>query len=115
MDKFIYQKPIEPSFPRGTFDGYNFAIENNILEIDLIDSKTGHGGKGASNKITHIYYILEGNGEFEIDGKIYPVSSGELVEIPPKHIFDYNGKMKMLLIMEPPYSSEHASESPQKS
>jgi len=106
MNKYIYQKPAEPSFSRGAFDGYNFPISNTDIEIKFIDSKTGHGRKVVSDSITHIYYILEGSGEFEINGKIYSTSCGELVEIPPKNIFNYTGKMKMLLIMEPPFSPE---------
>lgn len=110
MNKFIYQKPEKPSFSRNGFAGYNFAVENKNLEIYFIDSRTGHGRKAISGSITHLYYILEGSGEFEIENKIYPVSQGEVVEVPPKHAFNYTGEMKALLIMEPPYSPEEVKE-----
>lgn len=110
MGQHIYRKPKEVSFSRGGADGYSFPLESKRIEIDFIDSKTGHGGRVVSNTVTHFYYVLEGKGEFEINGKIYPVSDGEIVEIPPKHIFDYTGKMRMILVMEPPFSAGEVSE-----
>ncbi len=106
MDKFIQQKPATPSFSRGTFDGYQFAIRNNNIEIYFIDSKLGHGRKVVSDSITHLYYILKGKVEFEINDKRYLSSAGDLIEIPPGNSFNYKGKFKALLIMEPPYSPE---------
>ena len=110
MSKCIYQKPENPAFLRDGLAGYNFGVANKNLEIYFVDSKTGHGRRAISDSITHLYYILDGSGEFEIDGKTYPAHTGELVEIPPKHSFDYSGSMKMLLIMEPPYSPEKVIE-----
>lgn len=40
---------------------------------------------------------LEGSGQFEIDGETYQVSAGVVVEIPPKHSFDYNWQMSAKL------------------
>jgi mannose-6-phosphate isomerase-like protein (cupin superfamily) len=111
MRKFIIKKSEEINFSRGGADGYAFPIKNKNIEIDFIDSKTGHGGKVVSDSLTHFYYILEGSGEFIIDNKSYFAITGDLVEILPKHSFDYKGRMKMLLIMEPPYSSEKVKES----
>lgn len=110
MNKYVYQKPEGPSFSTGGADGFTFSIKNKKVEIDFIDCKTGHGRKVISDTLTHVYYILEGSAEFEIDDKFYHVSSGELVEIPSKHSFNYVGKMKALLIMEPPHSPEKIRE-----
>ena len=106
-NSFIFKKSSEPSFSVDGADGYNFSIINKNLEIDLIDSKTGHGGKVVSDLMTHIYYVLEGEGDFEIDDVSYHLAAGELVEIPPMHTLNYRGKMKLLLIMNPPFSPEH--------
>lgn len=110
MNKFVYQKPEEVSFSTDGADGFSFPIKNKRIEIDFIDCKTGHGRKVVSDSLTHFYYILERSVEFEIDDKFYHVSSGDLIEIPPKHAFNYVGKMKALLIMEPPYSLDRIKE-----
>jgi len=106
-DNFIIKRSAVPSFSVNGADGYNFLIKNEKIEVDYIDSKTGHGGRVVSDLMTHIYYILEGEGDFEIDGNIFHASVGDLVEILPNHSFDYKGKMKMMLIMNPPFSADH--------
>lgn len=110
MNEFVHKKSEERSFSRGGADGYGFPIKSKNVEIDFIDSKTGHGGKVVSDSLSHFYYILEGSGEFIIDDKSYSATAGELVEIPPKRSFDYKGKMKMLLIIEPPFLSKKVKE-----
>ncbi len=103
MNKYILDKPEVRSFNTPGADGFSFPIQNKEIEIDFIDSITGHGGKVISDSLSHFYYILEGEGAFEIEGKNYNVKAGQLVEIPPQNAFDYTGKMKMILIMQPPF------------
>ena len=103
---FILDKPIESSFCTPGATGFCFDLTNKKIEIDFIDSVIGHGGKVSSDTLTHIYYILDGEGDFEIDEATYHARAGQLVEIPPHHTFDYKGKMKMLLIVEPPFTPD---------
>jgi len=56
-----------------------------------------------SKKITHIYFILEGEGFFDINGEKKEVKKGMLVEVPPNVEYVYSGKMKLLLITNPPW------------
>jgi len=100
----IHNKPSEASFSRRGADGYSFKTANKKIEIDFINSKTGHGGAVVAENITHFYYILRGNGVFVINDLKYEVGAGQLVEIPPKSPFNYSGRMEMLLVMEPPFS-----------
>jgi len=59
-----------------------------------------------SRKSTHIYFVLEGEGVFEIDGKSFPVKKDMLVEVPPGKEFCYSGKMRLLVFMSPPFSDK---------
>ncbi len=96
-----------PSFSKKGIDGYNLNLENKNLEINIIDSYKGHE-KYCTNKLsTHIYYILSGNGKFKINGNIYDVRIGDFVEIPANTEFVYSGKMKMILIMNPPFNENN--------
>ena len=101
--KFIHEISSKPSFSQKGFDGYNFPIGNKEIEIDFIDAKQGHDTYLISKKCTHIYYILEGEGVFDIAEEKYAVEAGMLVEIPLNIEFSYTGKMKLLLIMNPPF------------
>ena len=78
-------------------------IFDKDFEIYLVDVKEGHDNFIISKKITHVYYILEGEGSFEVDGEKTEVKSGVLVEVPRNVEYAYSGKMKLLLFMSPPW------------
>lgn len=100
---YIKQKPAQPSFSQKGFAGYTFPLKNNNVQISFIDSTQGHDNFVISKETTYCYYILEGSGYFEINGAKYSVKPSDLIEVPPKAEFAYSGKMKLLLIMNPPW------------
>jgi len=108
--EFIHHLPEKPSFSRPGATGYKFPIVGEAVEIDYIDSSSGHGGKVVSDEITHFYYILSGGGEFIINNQVHEVTEGELVEILPHHSFDYRGRMKMILMLNPPFEPSKVRE-----
>lgn len=109
-DKNVLNRPSKPSFSRAGADGFTFPIQNPRIEVDYIESHTGHEGVVVSDSLSHLYYILHGEGKFILDGSEHLVTKGQLIEIPPGVSFDYVGKMEMLLIMEPPFSPEKIRE-----
>lgn len=104
--KYAHEKPIKPIFIQKGLEGFQFPLTSRELEIDYIDCWFGHDDKVISDSLMHIYYVLEGSGDFQIDTRLIHVSKGMCVEIPPNHIFTYFGKMKLLLIVQPPYSKD---------
>lgn len=103
MLKFIKNIPKAPSFSQKGLKGYKFSLENKNIEVYFIDSAQGHDTFIISKKCTHIYYILFGKGFFTINKKKYRVKKDDLVEVPPKIEYTYSGKMKIILIMNPPW------------
>ena len=77
-------------------------MQNCNVEVYIVDVTKGHETI-ISKVCTHIYYVIEGKGIFEINGKKYNVKSGSLIEAPPHVVYAYSGKMKLLLIMNPPW------------
>jgi mannose-6-phosphate isomerase-like protein (cupin superfamily) len=104
---FLLKKPKEPSFAKKGFRGFKFPLKNKKIQIAFVESEKGHDTFIISKDITHIYYILDGKGFFNIEGKRYDVEPGMLIEVPPKIEFSYSGKMKILLIMNPPFYEGH--------
>ena len=101
MNKFISELPSKPSFSQNGLSGYHFLTKNSNVEIYFVDVKQGHDTYILSKKCTHIYYVIEGEGVFDIDGSKYEVKTGMLVEVPPNVEYTYSGEMKLLLIMNP--------------
>ncbi len=107
MANYVKKKPDEPTFSQKGLSGYKFPLSNKNVEVGFVDVRKGHDNYIISKKITHIYYILEGEGFFDIDGKKYDVKPGMLIEIPSNVEYAYSGSMKLLLIMNPPWSEDN--------
>jgi len=69
----------------------------HVVDIS-VDSKTHY-----HKKLTEIYYVLEGEGEMELDGKRYPVSVGSSILIKPGCRHRAIGKMKIINIPVPAF------------
>ena len=103
MSDYICKLPNEPTFIQKGLTGFAYLLENKAVQVYFCDSTQGHENYEISKKCTHIYYILEGKGFFELDGVKYDVRPGMLIEVPPHVEYCYTGKMKLLLIMNPPW------------
>ena len=96
----------KPSFKREGFDGYIADINNENISIKYYNNYKAHYKYWTNNKITNIYYVISGNGRFKIDGKIYEVEKGDIIESPPNIKFIFAGEMELLLIMNPQFTRE---------
>ena len=103
MAEYIRKVTSEPTFSQKGLDGFRYALINENVECYLVDVKQGHDTYIISKKCSHIYYVLEGEGIFDIDGTKYNVKKDALIEIPSNVEYTYSGKMKLLLIMNPPW------------
>jgi SAM-dependent methyltransferase len=92
---------MSPSFTGKGLIGYAFGpLKKRDLAIDYVEVESGHDTFQVSRKITRFYYILSGSGYFTIGDRQYPVSSGVLVEVPPKVEYSYSGKMRLILFQQ---------------
>ena len=80
---------------------------NSDLGYFFIDSFKGHDFYSYDKESTSTYFILDGTGIFEIDGVESPVSTGDIITVPNKHIFYYSGKMKMIERMTPNFKEDN--------
>lgn len=103
MKKYVKKFSSEPSFKRTGFNGYIAEIDNENISITYEDVYKGHDKYCTNTKITHIYYVISGNGKFKIDGETYEVEAGDIIEIPSNTEFIFAGEMKLLLIMNPKF------------
>jgi SAM-dependent methyltransferase len=103
---YTYTLPKLSSFTGTGLEGYSFGpLRHKDLDIYYIESEKGHDTFIVSKKITRMYYILSGSGYFIIDNRRYDVSTGMLVEVPPKVEYSYSGKMTLIGIARPRWFS----------
>jgi mannose-6-phosphate isomerase-like protein (cupin superfamily) len=99
---YVFHLPEEYSFEKVGIKGTNFDTKdfNDEAKFAIIEVEEGHS-KVREKECTMFYFILEGKGNFEIDGKTEQCQKGDLVIVPRNTVFKYTGKMKMLLVTIP--------------
>ncbi|OVE74693.1 hypothetical protein BVX95_01305 [archaeon D22] len=95
--------PKEPTFEQKGLKGYAFSLKNKDLEVYYLDVSKGHDNYIVSKKCFHMYYVLEGTGVFDLNGKTIDVRRGSFLEVVPNIEYTYSGNMKLLMIMNPPW------------
>ena len=91
-------------------EGFDLIIPKDNKEEHgyfLVDSIHGHDCYSYNSVSTHIYHILEGEGEFVINDETIPVKKGDIVKIEPNKVFYYRGKMLMIFEMLPNFKEEN--------
>jgi SAM-dependent methyltransferase len=100
--QYVYSLPSSASFTDKGLSGYVFGpLNQKDLEIYYIEVEKGHDVFMISKKIVRTYYVLSGSGYFTIANRRYDVTSGMLVEVPPKVEYCYSGKMKLIALSRP--------------
>lgn len=103
MNDFVKNLPAQPTYEQRGLKGYKLPLQNKDMELYYVDVSQGHDNYEISKKCTHIYYIFEGEGKFEIDGIVSDVGKGELIEVIPGAEYTFWGQMKLLTMMTPPF------------
>jgi mannose-6-phosphate isomerase-like protein (cupin superfamily)/SAM-dependent methyltransferase len=105
---YTHSLPTTTSFEGKGLFGYTFGpLQKKDVDVYYVVVGGGHDTFMVSRKITRIYYVLEGNGYFTIGGRKYDVSSGMLVEVPPKVEYSYSGRMKLVVFASPAWSARN--------
>ena len=105
---YTHSLPEAPSFDGKGLFGYSFGpLQKKDVDVYYVVVDGGHDTFMVSRKITRIYYVLEGNGYFTIDGRRHDVSAGVLVEVPPKVEYSYSGHMKLVVFASPAWSARN--------
>ena len=70
---------------------------------------TGKHGMTKATKSDRIYYVIDGQGEFKINGEIIPVEKTDVIIAPKNVPYDYravNGTLKLFLVHTPAFDPE---------
>lgn len=104
----VFKLPGKYTFEKVGIKGTNFdsVAASDKAKFAVIETETGHETRIREKECDFYYYILEGKGNFETDGKIEECQKGDLVVIPSKSVFKYSGKMKLFLVTVPYWRPE---------
>lgn len=71
---------------------------------------TGSHGKVKTTLSDRTYLVLDGKGEFIIDGEVVPVNNDDVIIIPKNTPYDYRatqGTLKLFLVHTPAYDPDY--------
>lgn len=71
---------------------------------------TGAHGRVKTTLSDRVYYVVEGKGEYEIDGEKFEVSKGDVIIVPKNTPYNYwakGGVLKLFLVHVPAFEPEH--------
>lgn len=98
--------PQKASFEQTGLKGYNYPLETKEISISMEESFKGHDKYHTNVYSRKIYYVIEGNGTFNVNGETILVKKDDVIEIPSNTEFVFAGKMRLLLIMTPAFRSQ---------
>jgi quercetin dioxygenase-like cupin family protein len=84
-----------------------YKINNKKIGLVYINVKAGHFEEFYNKKSTLTYYVLEGKGEFYLNGQATKVKATDVITISPRTKIYYLGKMKLILITTPAWEYKH--------
>ena len=104
----VIKKPKNISFEKVGIKGWKFDTKNitNKSGFIYVETEKGHETIIINHECDCYYYILDGNGYFEIDEIKENFEKDDLVVIPAKSKFTYKGKCKLLRITTPAFYPE---------
>lgn len=110
--KYVFHEPDQVSFDKVGIKGKIFPTTDltDVIEFVLVDTDRGHETKIIEKESIFAYYVLEGEGFFEIDSEKEECKKGDLIVIPTGKKFVYKGKLKLLLINTPRWTEEQELE-----
>lgn len=108
MKNHVLKKPQEYSFEKVGIKGKKFSVADitSRTGVCFIETEKGHESTIIEHECDFIYFILEGEGYFEINGERENCLKDDLVVIPAESKFRYVGLLKMLLITTPSFYPE---------
>ena len=97
-----------PSFIVGGVEGFAVTTSAAIQSGDVAMLEvTGRHGRTKTDLSDRFYYVIKGEGTFDVGANHYEISKGDLVVVPKCTDYDFEGKMELLMFCSPAFDAAH--------
>lgn len=83
LDEFVLTLNPEVKIPGKVFCGKSLGTTGSEFSFQMFQPGTETGFLHTHKNHEELYFFLSGTGEFQVDGKIFPVSEGSIVRVAP--------------------------------
>lgn len=103
-----YTREEADSFEKSGVDLWEYVGDGDLDQADVlyIEVDGGHTEEFYHEESAFIYYVLDGEGTFYLDGDEVPVEETDVVAIPPETKIYYTGTMELLLVTAPEWQAD---------
>ncbi len=100
LSDYILELSPEVKIPGKVFCGTSLGTTGSELSFQLFQPGTETGFLHTHKNHEELYFFLSGAGEFQVDGKIFPISEGSVVRISPagKRSVRNNGTTPLVML-----------------
>lgn len=93
-------------FDRGDFSGEVYVGKDDKAGFSaLLVSVNGRHPRKRMIDTTRTYFVVDGTGQFTLNGDIHKVNKGDFYVIPPGNEYEYSGEMKLFEVNISPDNS----------
>lgn len=87
-------------FPGKVFCGTALGTTGSELSFQIFQPGAETGFLHTHKKHEELYFFLKGNGEFQVDGEVFPVTEGSVVRVAPdgKRSVRNNGQTPLIML-----------------
>jgi mannose-6-phosphate isomerase-like protein (cupin superfamily) len=86
---------------------YNRGEDCAQAAVAYQETRVGHSEEFRHNKSAFVFYIIEGSGQWVIDGETFDVEATDVVIVPPGTKFFYRGDLKQVCITAPAWEEAY--------
>lgn len=84
-----------------------YPVDREEVGLVHVDVREGHFQEFYDTTSTFVYYVLEGEGTFFLNGEPQLARARDVIVIPPMTRIYYLGDMRMVLVTAPAWKPEH--------
>lgn len=99
VDEYILELGPEIKIPGKVFGGAALDATGGEFSFQSFLPGTESGFLHTHKNHEELYFFLSGNGEFQVDGKIFPVTEGSIVRVSPEGKRSVRNKGQTPLLM----------------
>lgn len=100
LGDYVLQLSPEINIPGKVFGGSALQTTGSDFSFQLFQPGTETGFLHTHKTHEELYFFLSGNGEFQVDGHVFPISEGSVVRVAPegKRSIRNNGTEPLIML-----------------
>ncbi len=86
--------------------GFVYSDVDNFPHLEALKIiADGYSGEATTGDYDRTYFVIVGEGEFTIQGTIYPVVKDDVIMLPKNTDYSYTGSMELFEVNAPAFTA----------